>query len=59
MPIYEFTCKQCGTISDELVKIGTQKHKCKCGGEMVKSQGSYLTVSTGLPNGHCGSRVKK
>ena len=37
MPIYEFTCTECGHEHEELVKIGVRAYDCpSCGGESRK-----------------------
>lgn len=38
MPIYEFTCTQCGEHVELLVKMGTEKTKCPACGETMRKQ---------------------
>lgn len=52
MPIYVFECNECNKEFETATKIGTTNTECKyCGGEAQKTMNSFLTVSTGLPNG--------
>lgn len=58
MPIYEFKCKDCGDNREYIVKSMQKVTKCeKCGGQ-AEYQMSFMTVSTGLPNGHIAIRNK-
>ena len=52
MPIYVFECNECNKEFETVTKIGTTNTECKyCGCEAQKTMNSFLTVSTGLPNG--------
>lgn len=54
MPFYEFRCENCGDQREYLVKMMQKTTKCQvCNGPAVY-QMSFMTVSTGLPNGHIG-----
>lgn len=58
MPFYEFRCEKCGDQSEYLVKMMQKTTECKvCGGHALY-QMSFMTVSTGLPNGHIGIKNK-
>lgn len=58
MPIYKFKCSNCSDEREYIVKMLQKVTTCQvCGGESIY-QNSFLTVSTGLPNGHIAIRSK-
>jgi len=62
MPVYEYECAKCGTVTEVLEKIGSKKrHKCpKCGSTRMEKLFSTFGVSPGgttstgsCPTGTC------
>lgn len=46
MPIYDFKCRQCGNVFDELVKVGQTPDCPSCGGNDLERLVSLPAVST-------------
>jgi putative FmdB family regulatory protein len=62
MPLYEYTCEQCGRQSEQLVSNGTQPSCPECGGSRLSKLLSIVAVpnrgtSEGgpKPGGSCGA----
>ena len=53
MPIYEYKCKQCGLVSEVLIKGSQDKPVCKCGSDDMEKLISSFAVS----EGHAGSQT--
>lgn len=47
MPIYDFKCRGCGHVFDELLKVGATPESCpSCGGNDLERLFSFPAVST-------------
>lgn len=58
--LYEFECKKCGKITEELVKLGTQTITCpQCGGLAEKIISIYNFTVHGFNAKNLYSQVKK
>lgn len=61
MPYYEFECKDCKTVTEEHVKMGTKTFPCKsCGKTAVKimSMGSFHLKGGGwFKDGYASKKV--
>jgi putative FmdB family regulatory protein len=56
MPIYEYTCKQCGREFEELIR-GDEKPACpECGQSTVERQFSVTAAHMASPASSCPSR---
>ena len=59
MPIFEYKCKNCGRVFDELVKSCEQKVTCPaCGGEGERSYSGKIYTATGKSGGGCSGNCK-
>lgn len=48
MPIYEFSCKKCGEVTEDIVTVSTDTIKCpKCGSDANKIMSSSSFVING------------
>lgn len=52
MPLYTFSCKNCGLTKDYLVSFGTNEVECSDCKDKAEKQMSYKFAAHGLPNGH-------
>lgn len=54
MPIFEYTCKKCGTSFEALVSVADAKAPCeKCGSTNVKKQLSTFSASVTTESSPC------
>jgi len=53
MPLFQFRCKDCEEIIEEILPIRAKKRKakCKCGGEAVRLLGTGTAVKWEVPAG--------
>jgi len=67
MPLFQFRCKKCGEVIEEVYSINSKKRKlkCKCGGEAIRLLGTGTAVKWEVPPGgayfatvgkHCNTR---
>ncbi len=58
MPLYEYRCGSCGTVSEYLVGVGREQPSLACdacGSEQLEQMISLVSVSKGAaPEGCCG-----
>ena len=62
MPVYEYKCKDCGTVSEYLVGVSSEQPEmiCSdCGSEDLNRMISIISVNTGAqPEGCCGGQAR-
>jgi putative FmdB family regulatory protein len=58
MPMYNFTCDDCGKTVEDLVSYETKKIDCNCGGKM-KRQPCFATTLTNIIPSYPGSLKQK
>ena len=58
MPVYEYKCGSCGTVSEHLVGVGkgeTDLSCSDCGSEDLRQELSVFSVSRGAAPDYCGT----
>ena len=59
MPIFEYRCKDCGKVFEELVKKFDVPVACPdCGGEAERSYCGQMYSATGKPSKKCSGNCK-
>lgn len=61
MPLYEYSCKKCGSVSEHLVGVGGDREAItclKCGSEELERLISVVSINRGAqPATCCGGHV--
>lgn len=51
MPLYEFKCRQCEIVSEDILPVNHEQNpKCKCGGDTDKMVSRCLGIIPGSTN---------